>query len=308
MYSLAGIRKGLARPRLVAQEVNRLYHRRLHTRSYNDDGLDLLEADWDNLFILDACRSDLFERTADLPGETTRVRSRGSQTREFLRGTLDGRSALDTVYVTASPMLHRHDDVRVRFHDVVDVWRDRGWDEQYRTVMPETVADAAIEAAERYPDKRLLVHFLQPHYPFVGPTGREHFDLDRLDFRWDDLADGTLDVPEGVVRRSYEENLEEVLPSVDRLFAALGGRSVVTSDHGQMLGERAFPVPIREYGHPAGIYTDELVEVPWHVHEAGPRRDIVAEEPPTRARHEEADAEADADVVRQRLRELGYVQ
>lgn len=305
MYSIEGIRKGLARPRLVAQELNRLFHRRLHTRSYNADGVDVFDADWDNLFILDACRYDVFERISDLPGETTSVRSRGSHTSEFLRGTFDGRSALDTVYVTASPMLYRHrDNVQVRFHDVIDVWKDRGWNERYRTVLPETVGDAAVEAAERYPNKRLLVHFLQPHYPFIGPTGREHFDLDRLDFQWDALADGELDIPEDVVRRSYVENLREVLPTVRHLMSALGGKTVVTADHGQMLGERSFPIPIREYGHPAGIYTDELVEVPWHVHREGRRRDVVAEEPAPRSPREGAET----DVVDERLRDLGYVE
>lgn len=305
MYSLAGIKKGLARPRLIAQEVNRLYHSRLHTRSYNTDGMDVLAADWDNLLILDACRYDLFVRTSSLPGETTAVRSRGTHTSEFLRGAFDGRSALDTVYVTASPMLSRHRDaVEVRFHEVVDVWKDQGWDERYRTVLPETVAEAAGDALERFPDKRVLVHFLQPHYPFIGPTGREHFDLDRLDFQWADMADGSLGIQDDVVRRAYEENLEEVLPSVRHLFDTLGGKTVVTADHGQMLGERSFPIPIREYGHPAGIYTDELVEVPWHVYQDGQRRDTVADEPAARSSTDHSES----DLVRERLQELGYVE
>jgi hypothetical protein len=303
MYSIKGIKKGLAQPRYALQEIDRLYYRRLRTWSYNENGMDFLDAEWDNLLILDACRYDLFERTSTLPGETVPVLSRGSATEEFLRGNFDGRTRLDTVYVTASPMLHRNrDEIDVRFHEVIDVWQDDGWDEQYRTVLPETVLEATLDAAERFPDKRLLVHFIQPHYPFLGPTGREHFDLDRLDFQWDDLRTGDPAVPEGAVRRAYEENLQEVLPFVEDLLFELDGRTVVTADHGQMFGERLFPIPIREYGHPSGIYTEELVKVPWHVFEDGPRRDVVAEEPAT-----SSERNANEEEARKRLRELGYV-
>ncbi|MEF8914137.1 hypothetical protein [Natronomonas sp.] len=302
MYSIKGIKKGLANPRYIAQEANRLFYRRLHTWSYNEHGMDFFEADWDNMLILDACRYDLFDRTSTLPGETTAVQSRGSSTWEFLRGNFDGKRLLDTVYVTASPMLYRHrDGIDVKFHEVVEVWKDSGWDETYRTVLPETVAEAALKAAQRFPDKRLLVHFLQPHYPFLGPTGQEHFDLDRLDFQWDDLASGELGIPRDVVKQAYEENLEEVLPSVERLLFELGGKTVVTADHGQMFGERTFPIPMQEYGHPAGIYSKELVKVPWHVFDEGPRREIVAEEPVTDSERDEM------ELADERLRALGYL-
>lgn len=305
MYSIAGIKKGLAQPRYIFQEADRLYYRRLRTWPHNRRGMDFIEADWDSLLILDACRYDLFERTSTLPGETRSVESRASSTREFLRSNLDGKQLSDTVYVTASPMLHRHrDEVDVRFHDVINVWQDEGWDETYRTVLPETVAEATLDAAERYPNKRLLVHFLQPHYPFIGPTGREHFDLDRLDFQWDDLISGKLGVSEAIVRRAYEENLGEVFPSVERLLIELDGRSVVTADHGQILGERLFPIPIREYGHPPGIYAEELVRVPWHVFDEGPRREIIAEEPESAA----GGTDETESVARERLKELGYLE
>jgi len=28
--------------------------------------------------------------------------------------------------------------------------------------------DAAIEAYEQFPNKRLIIHFMQPHGPFIG--------------------------------------------------------------------------------------------------------------------------------------------
>lgn len=303
MYSLEGIKKGLTHPRFILQEIDRLYYRRLRSWQYNEAGVDIFAQDWDNLLLLDACRHDLFAEVADLPGETDSVESRGSATREFLQGNFHGRELLDTVYVTASPMLSRHrDEIDVQFHDIVNVWQDPGWDEQFRTVLPETVRNATLDAAERYPDKRLLVHFMQPHFPFVGPTGREQFDLDSGNFQWEDTATGRLDIPIETIEQAYRENLAEVLPVVEELLLGLGGRSVVTADHGQILGERLFPIPIREYGHPPGLYPPELVQVPWHVFDSGPRREIVAEAPAG-----ERTRDGQQDVAAKRLRDLGYL-
>jgi hypothetical protein len=305
MYSIEGIKKGLSQPQYILRELDRLYYTKLRRWSYNKNGIDIFQQDWDNLLILDACRFDLFEEVADLPGQTGAVQSRGSATKEFLRGNFDGQVASDTVYVTASPMLYRQrDSIDVEFHDVVNVWKEQGWNEQYRTVMPETMGQATLEAAERFPDKRLLVHFIQPHYPFIGPTGEKHFNNARLNFQWGDVASGELELSEDVLRRAYRENLEAVLPTVEHLCKTLSGRTVVTADHGQMFGKRIFPIPVRTYGHPSGLYSEELVKVPWHVFEGEHRREITAEDQSeqTESRHE------DEELARERLRDLGYVQ
>jgi hypothetical protein len=44
------------------------------------------------------------------------------------------------------------------------------WDDETGTVRAETRTNAALEAAERFPHKRLVVHYMQPHYPFVPVT------------------------------------------------------------------------------------------------------------------------------------------
>lgn len=38
---------------------------------------------------------------------------------------------------------------------------------------------------------------------------------------------------------------------------------------GELLGDRCRPIPVTEYGHYHGLYMDELVKVPWHVHRTG---------------------------------------
>lgn len=303
MYTLESLKHGLDNPHKILQEVNRLYHRRLRTWPYNRNGIDIFAKDWDHLLILDACRYDMFAEQSSLPGDLESVRSRASATEEFLEANFDGRELLDTVYVTGSPMLHRHrSKIQTQFHNVINVWKEDGWDEEYRTVLPKTMTEAAIEAKERYPNKRLLVHYLQPHYPFLGPTGQEHFDLERLDFEWYKLLNGELNVSDAVVERAFKENLDVVLPEVERLFNEFLGKTVITADHGQVIGERGFPIPIREYGHPRGIYSEGLVKVPWLTYENGDRPEIISENS-TKSKT----ADHDAEAARQRLEHLGYV-
>lgn len=312
MYTISqlrrGLRRGLDEPRIFGRELNRLYHRRLYHREYNVSGIDVIAADWDTLLILDGCRYDMFERHHGLPGTLERRQSRGSHTLEFLEGNFGGRTLDDTVYVTASPMLHRYRDRigDVHFHAVVDVWQEDGWDEQYKTVLPETMTDYLRRAAEQYPDKRLIGHFVQPHYPFLGTgselnTGRleegEHISLDI----WGRLMRGDLAVPPEHIREAIRDNIDAVLPAVEELLSEVPGRTVVTADHGNMIGERARPVPIREWGHPPGIYTEQLVTVPWLVHESGDRPTITAEA----TRRDEG---VDHDAVADRLQHLGYAE
>lgn len=306
MYSLFEIRRALANPARIGLECNRLYYRRGYQRDYNLDGVDIFAEEWDTLIILDACRYDLFTKRSTLPGEPEVRYSRGSGTAEFLRGNVANRDLRDTVYVTANPQLYRYrDDFKARFHDVIHVWMEDGWDEHYGTVLPETTTQYALDAAERYPDKRLLVHYLQPHYPFIGADtefDKGHLEApDKGDSFWLRLTSGELAVAPEVVWDAYAKNLDFVLPYVESLLEEFEGRTVVTSDHGNLINERVFPIPMRVWGHPKGIHVEHLIKVPWLVSEAGTRKTITAEDP---ARAEQT---VDEEVVTDRLESLGYV-
>jgi hypothetical protein len=308
MYSLDQIRNGLSSPALLLRELNQLYYTRLDTHSYNPHGIDMIDQDWDVLQILDACRYDMFAEQSTLPGELQSRISRGSNTMEFLHANFKDREMHDTVYVTANPQFRRHEDeIDAEFHAVIDVWLDEGWDETYNTVMPETTAKYAMEAAEKYPDKRILIHYLQPHYPFIDQEStfdKKHIhetDDDTIDF-WHEIMFGRLDIGTDDVWPLYRKTLNESFPHVQEVMETVGGRHVVTADHGNMVGEPARPVPVREWGHPQCIYTEELVKVPWLVFDNGGRRTMRAEEP-----HSEAEG-VDDDIVSSRLRHLGYTE
>lgn len=306
-YSASQLKRAVEDPKLVLRELNRLYHTRVSNRGFNEDGVDFFQEDWDNLVILDACRYDLFAANNTLEGTLQRRQSRASSTEEFLRANVGSRQLHDTVYVTANPQLYRHrESLDTEFHDVRHIWEEDGWDDDTGTVLPETTTEYARRAAEKYPDKRLLVHYMQPHYPFIDASTefdktQLHENPSGLSF-WDRLALDHIELDPEMLWELYEQNLRSVLPHVEELAASISGRTVITSDHGNMFGEHAFPIPFREWGHPSGIYTPELVEIPWLVREGESRRAIVAESP---VRGTEKHSR---EVVRDRLENLGYAE
>lgn len=272
------------------------------------------EEDWDHLIILDACRFDLFKSVYEsdpLPGDINSRTSLQSGTPGFLKENFEGNQFHDVVYVTANPYVDTNLPEET-FHDVVSVWRD-GWDDDKQTVMPETMARRTLAIADEYPNKRIISHFLQPHAPFVGKVElgqRETFAIrqqamgdedvrtrHRTPFELLDAGKVTRDE----VWKAYRSNLELAWPAVKQLLSKLSGLIAVTSDHGNAMGERAWPFPIRVYGHPLGVLIPPLTEVPWLVHDNGPRKKVSADPP-------EAKAKNVNEVTSKRLRMLGYAE
>lgn len=293
MYSSRQLVKGLANPQRGLLALNTIYNRRIRGR----EGVSIMDRDWDNILILDACRFDLFSECNNFSGVLKSVISRGSHTNEFLEENFDSDEFLNTIYVSASPQLTKID---ARFRDIRLLCIDQ-WDEVLRTVHPETVRDVALEMDEKHPNKRLIVHFIQPHIPFIGETGKKinqpplpHQPNPNRKMKtvFDRLKEGELD--QETVWRAYRENLELVLPFVEDLISDLTGRTVVTSDHGNAFGEWGV------YGHPSGIYLDCLVRVPWLVVDAEERKKIVESDRGQQPTSVE-------DVTKERLAHLGYV-
>lgn len=294
---------GITQPRATALEVNRLYHQLRGGQRYNAAGTDVFEnEDWDNLILLDACRWDEYAAQTPLEGRVETRESRGSASKQFVRGNFGGKTLHDTVYVSGNQWyLKLRDELGCELHRYHNVDRDSVGG---RVPAPATMSEAAEAAAEEFPHKRLIVHYMQPHRPYLG---------DRSELFTGDSNDGRIELREidRVIRSgradrddlvaAYRDNLRLVLEAVEALLPALVGKTVISSDHGELLWDRTSPIPVRWYGHPDGVYVDSLVTVPWHVVSEGPRRRIVAEPP------EREIAGADAADVEANLRDLGYL-
>jgi len=318
-YTLSNLRHALRNPASIRRELRWLAYKPVqfatdvHLRRKYDDDVDVMKEDWDNLVILDACRYDYFEETNWLDGQFQPVVSPGHRSWEFMKASFLGRELHDTVYVTANP--HAVKLPNDTFH-ATRVLLDR-WDEEVGVVQPADVVAAAIEAHEAFSNKRLIVHFMQPHRPHLGPTAeayRERVDLKGLDkhIGYDDkshersgldfgeaLNSGEITVEE--TQQAYRETLEIVLNHVEDLLDQLDGKSVVTADHGQLLGEWVTPLDRTQFGHPYHLYTPSLRVVPWFEVESDDRREVVSADPV------ESNVEFDDETVNSRLRDLGYV-
>lgn len=313
-YALSEIRKHGADPtwwrkRLLTHVVSRYF-----TGHGGPDADPIVNESWDNLIILDACRFDLFEEVyADdpLPGRLNQRTSVQSGTPGFLAENFCNDTFHDIVYVTGNPYVDT-DLPTETFHAVESVWKD-SWDAERQTVMPETMTERTLDIAERYPNKRIISHFLQPHAPFVGDSrlgqrdtfavreralgNEESIQRHRTPFEM--LESGEASYEE--VWEAYRSNLKFAWPAVNRLLSELPGLTAVSSDHGNAMGERAWPFPIRVYGHPLGILIPALTDVPWLTNTNGPRKEITSE-PPQRS-----DTKVD-ETTTERLRMLGYAE
>jgi len=260
----------------------------------NNDGIYILEEEWDNLIILDACRFDSFKKEIknwQIEGRLEYRISRATNTPLFLienfRDKRFESKCKNIVYVTANPYVNTH--LKGKFYKIIPVW-DFGWDEKLRTVPPSPVYETALEAVEKYQGKQFIIHFMQPHYPFIK---LKISDTSFIRLRekalsgtsktsgvnvWDLLAKGKISISK--VISGYMENLRIAMPYVEKLCNTLPGKTIITSDHGEAFGEKIHPlIPLRIYGHPYGqIRIESLVKVPWFIcKEAGSLKKVKKE-------------------------------
>ncbi len=232
-------------------------------------GTNVLEKEWKTLIILDGCRYDLF--TTWLGKECDYIISVASSTPEWIKKTFYGKNCSNIIYVSANPFVSNFILRKLLgknpFFRLEEVWR-YGWDEKLKTVPPYKVTKAALSMIKQYPGKRIIIHYLQPHEPFIGKkklirkgVSREVIYGKKVGSIWNDLEYGKLTKEE--VWEAYYYNLDLVMKEVKRLIQKvekmIEGKIILTSDHGNHFGEANI------YGHPPHLRTEELVKVPWLV-------------------------------------------
>jgi hypothetical protein len=226
----------------------------------------------------------------------------GSATEEWLEKNFTEEYADEirrTTYVTGNPhSAEGLDDQRFAHYD--EVWT-YAWDDEDRTVPARAVTDRAITAARGGDTERMIVHYMQPHHPFV-PCPELNRDVGYFEeATWNHIGEM---LQEGATTRErvwegYRENLRYVLDDVALLLENIDAETVaITSDHGNALGE--FGV----YGHPLYVPLRSLKEVPWVVTSATDSGTY----DPTTGDDERMDDSPSSETVADRLRNLGYKQ
>ena len=258
-----------------------------------DRGTNIYDRDWDLLVVLDACRYDLMQEVYEeyeFIESIERFRSVGSSSSEWMcrNFTQEFRSEINkTVHVTGNP--NTQESLPLQDFSVLDeVWRYT-WDEELGTLLPDPLTDRAIALHRENDPERMIVHYMQPHHPFVqNPIGDGFGESDP----WNALERDEVNRDE--VWKEYRRNLRYVLEQLPLLLENVDAENaVITSDHGNLLGEYGL------YAHPAKVAVSELRTVPWCETTA---QDTGSYEPDL-----SEPADTGTDVVEQRLADLGYV-
>jgi len=278
----------------------------------------VFEREWDVLVLLDACRVDLMAEVATeydwLPSpadvEVGVIDSVAGSSKEWMRRTFTPAHAATlerTAYVTGNPFSAAvlGDDHPLGLVD--EVWR-YAWDDDAGTIRPEPITDRAIRVCRSGEFDRVIVHYMQPHAPFLerpalhagyrpahwgSPGSVVDPDEAGLDV-WGRMRRGELDSDE--VWAAYADNLRVGLESVATLRRNVDGTLIVSSDHGNAMGELGI------WGHPDKPVSS-VRRVPWIELEA---RDETTRRPTLEA---ESDRDREVSVdVQNRLTSLGYTE
>ncbi|WP_313691431.1 hypothetical protein [Halorarum halobium] len=144
---------------------------------------NVVEEEWDYLIVLDACRYDFFEELHGeyFDGRLEKRRSPGSATPEWAAKTFTGTA--DLTYLSANPFINSLGiplnelkwgascdyewAAADHITEVVDLWRD-AWDDDLGAVVPGAVTAAARDRIdEEHGEDGMVVHYLQPHAPYL---------------------------------------------------------------------------------------------------------------------------------------------
>ncbi|RCU46448.1 hypothetical protein DU504_03465 [Haloplanus salinus] len=233
---------------------------------HKSDAVNVYDRDWDVLILLDCATIDMMAEVAgeypfvDNIGEHV---SMGTCSDEWMRHTFteEYRDEMDrTLHVTANTSSNRHlrDD---QFLHLEEVWED-GWDEEQGTILAQEVTDRAIHFHRELDPDRTIIHYMQPHLPFVNNDIESNI-VTPVGVQGEGLTLGELH-DEGYSRDTLWsaslDNLRYVLDDVELLLDSIDAQHVVlSSDHGQAFGEEGV------WAHPCYTYIDVLKRVPWCV-------------------------------------------
>lgn len=221
----------------------------------------IFQYDWDICIILDACRYDLLMSVKDEFDWIRNVEKKhsiASESQKWMKRTFLFEDLSNIDYICGNPLSEKVGIKECGFNHVYEIWQDY-WNDEYGTIMPKYITNQ-IKGKMISSDKRILAHYMQPHYPFVkgsligpkmsaGPT--KHDEIYNI---WDLLEKGEYTYKE--VWEGYKHNLRVVLEYVGIIVKHTDRQILITSDHGNGLGENGI------YGHPKNCKSKEVREIP----------------------------------------------
>lgn len=225
--------------------------------------------DWDTLIILDAQRHDYFKKYNRFKGRLLKARSRGPHTYPWLEKTFPDRYP----WLYFSAHLWVTDKVRPKkpwnavqhFDKIIPIW-EKGWNDALGTVHPDTVGKAVRDYFKENPQRKCIIHYVQPHGPWIGNPQykypvftRAHHA--RYGVMADYIAQETRPDP-AFFRKAYRGNVKLVLNSIRKYLKYFPGQVVISADHGELLGEGG--LYLHKVNFPPWAH-DLVTTVPWFI-------------------------------------------
>ncbi len=248
-------------------------------------GTNIFTQEWDLLLVLDACRVDALQAVSseyDFLSEIGEIWSVGSNSHEWIAQTFNNRyeeEIAETTYITANAFTEQIFETRTfppshvtvpftwtnwniadqhKLNDLIEVWRQHR-DDTLRVVPPRVLTDYTIDIGRRKNPSRTIVHYMQPHGPYIAGAVTEDRDPTAIESdAWRSLRDGNASFE--TIWEMYIDNLRLVLDDIERLLDNIDAETVViTADHGEAFGE------FGAHGHPEGFPHPVVKKVPWVV-------------------------------------------
>lgn len=189
------------------------------------------------LILFDACRCDYFKK---IKPKVKCMQSPATFTGGWFKRTFSDKY-YDLTYVTANTWIGCGDSGFVpeeHFSKVIHVWRWADRDEI------EEVTEATLE---NLTDK-MMIHYMKPHEPYGGILSDKEARKQ--------LLEGKITKEE--VRKMYLNDIRDVWSEAKKIISKANQTVVVTSDHGDALGEDD------HFGHDKpGKARPLLFNVPW---------------------------------------------
>lgn len=145
------------------------------------DIIKVMKEKWDYLVILDACRYDYFSNVYKdyFLGELKKGISTGSSTPEWCKNSFLNFYS-DVICVSGNPYVNSRQEVdgfcaKDHFLKVVDVW-NFGWSDKLGTVPPKKINEYTLNFVKKFPRKRFIIHYLQPHESYLS----RHFSVESV--------------------------------------------------------------------------------------------------------------------------------
>ena len=205
---------------------------------------DLIKkGDWNTLVILDACRYDVFKKVIDTYdgffGNLKPVKTNSIDTPEwYINNWVGKKGTEDAVLISANPQSFRYGELK--FKTTVRAWNHLA---SALKVHPENTLAYYYNYALM---QRAVIHFIPPHIPYLGDKGVQLNAKLKINPLRNPMNLGyELDVFTKYgqkngwdeIKKCYEENLKIIIPLVTSLYTDYLAPVVITSDHGECLGE-----------------------------------------------------------------------